>query len=99
MLESKSLRIGARIRDNLDQKSPTNIGKVPPWYKKNITVFESDVGTSKSIFNGSSANTKIELRNVRCLLPAKMAAHFLKLEAREIAILLDRQKLQNAITN
>ena len=66
---------------------------------KNITVFESDVGTLKSIFNGSSVNTKIELRNVRCLLPAKMTANFLKLEAREIAILLDRQKFQNAITN
>ena len=40
----------------------------------------------KSLFDGTLANTKIELREVRCLLPAKVTVDFSKLE-KEIAIL------------
>ena len=48
------------------------VGEVPHDKKKIITHRKSDVGILKSIFDGTSADTKIKLRDIRCLLPAEL---------------------------
>ena len=46
------------------------VGEVP-HDKKNHYTPQSDVGILKSIFDGTSAETKIKPRDIRCLLPAE----------------------------
>ena len=60
-------------------------GEVPPWLKNQYTP-QKWRWNFQSLFDGTLPKTKIELQEVRCLLPAKVTVDFSKLE-KEIAIL------------